>query len=137
MKPLLLHKQPRPKMTKSFDANYQSQGALSPLPIEATKASESECNLCKWIWVSDKMGLMSYRHNLQNKTVTTTDCTTSVARKRAFAKSTAVVSFTIHGTRKYQRDANRPVTIQYKLIRRPPTAQQALPLKKMGCLPSL
>jgi hypothetical protein len=99
MKSLLLHKQPRPKMTKSFDANYQSQGASSPLPIEATKASESECNLCKWIWVSGKKGLMACRHNLQNKTVIT-DCTTSVAQKRAFAKSAAVVSFTIHGSKK-------------------------------------
>jgi hypothetical protein len=99
MKSLLLHKQPRPKMTKSFDAKYQSQGASSPLPIEATKASESECNLCKWIWVSGKKGLIPYRHNLQNETVTT-DCTTWVAQKRAIAKSAVVVYFTIDGTKK-------------------------------------
>ncbi len=49
MELLLLQQQPKLKMTKSFDANYQSQGASSPLPIEATKASESECILCKLV----------------------------------------------------------------------------------------
>jgi hypothetical protein len=49
MELLILHQQPKPKMTKSFDANYQSQGASSPLQIEATKASESECILCKLV----------------------------------------------------------------------------------------
>jgi hypothetical protein len=49
MELLLLQQQPKLKMTKSFDANYQSQGASSPLPIEATKTSESECILCKLV----------------------------------------------------------------------------------------
>ncbi len=49
MELLILQQQPKPKMTKSFDANYQSQGASSPLQIEATKASESECILCKLV----------------------------------------------------------------------------------------
>jgi hypothetical protein len=49
MELLILQQQPKSKMTKSFDANYQSQGASSPLPIEATKASESECILCKLV----------------------------------------------------------------------------------------
>jgi putative transposase len=49
MELLILQQQPKPKMTKSFDANYQSQGESSPLQIEATKASESECILCKLV----------------------------------------------------------------------------------------
>jgi transposase InsO family protein len=46
---LILLEQPEPKMTKSFDAKCRSEGASSPLPIEATKASESECILCKLV----------------------------------------------------------------------------------------